>query len=66
MYKNFVTNFVTKNKNLSPFWRQNGQYRNPGEMGFDTREGGLVYLDRENKVEASWSDANLINSQSKK
>lgn len=35
-------------------------------MGFDTPEGGLVYLDREDKAEASWSDANLINSQSKK
>ena len=27
MYKIFVTKFVTKNKNLSPFWRQNDQYR---------------------------------------
>lgn len=38
----------------------------PGKMGFDTPEGRLVYLDREDKAEASWGDANLINSQSKK
>lgn len=35
-------------------------------MGFDTPEGGLLYSDREDKAEASWNDANLTNSQSKK
>ena len=39
MYENFVTNFVTKNKNLSPFWRQNGQYRRrPGKWVLTRRK----------------------------